>query len=498
MTSATQLTDYQAKFFAHELERSYANDHVGKLAGLLFDAQVEPKPHQIDAALFALQTPFLPGVILADEVGLGKTIEAGIVISQYWAERKRRILIIAPSSLRQQWKQELYEKFFIPSTILDAKSKDSLLAKTRAAEVLICSYEFVLRHETSLLKSWDLVVADEAHRLRSYWNGKAKVAESVSHVFRSAHKTVLLTATPLQNKLEELYGLVSIFDPDYFYSLDAFRERYIKGRDLTGDDDLVERVASISKRTLRTDANKYIRFTKRMPLTVEFTPSPDEVRLYDLVNDYLQRYELFAFAGSQRHLSALIIRKRLGSSTYAVASTLENIANRLADEVVAGKLRDNRGGLFLADFEAGDELEEEIVEEAEETSAQSSSTALDDDTLGRMRAEVAELREYAALARSITVNQKTVKLGEALDMGFERLRELGAAEKAIIFTDSTKTQEYIARTLADAGRGEGVVLFNGSNDSPQQTAIYQEWLKANQDSDLITGIPAVDRRKALV
>lgn len=495
-----QISNYQSKYFAYELQRSYANDHVGKLAGLLFDAQVEPKPHQIEAALFALQTPFLPGVILADEVGLGKTIEAGIVITQYWAERKRRILIIAPSSLRQQWKQELYEKFLIPSAILDAKNKDAILSKvdTQPAEVLICSYEFVLRHETALLKSWDLVVADEAHRLRNFWNGKAKMAAAVAHIARSAHKTVLLTATPLQNKLEELYGLVSVFDPDYFYSLSAFRERYIKNRDLTGDDDLAERVAAISKRTLRKDANKYIRFTKRMPLTVEFTPSSDEVRLYNLVNDYLQREELFAFAGSQRHLSALIIRKRLGSSTYAVASTLENIAKRLADEVAAGKLRDNRGGLFLADFEADDELEEEIVEDAEETATPASSTQLDTGTLKRMRAEVDELREYAALARSIMVNQKAVKLNEALDMGFERLRELGAAEKAIIFTDSTKTQEYIARTLADAGRGEGVVLFNGSNTSPEQTAIYQAWLTANKDGDLITGIPAVDRRKALV
>ncbi|MGP5507377.1 SNF2-related protein [Corynebacterium flavescens] len=494
------LSDYQAKYYAHELQRSYANDHVGNIAGLLFDAQVEPKPHQIDAALFALQTPFLSGVILADEVGLGKTIEAGIVISQYWAERKRRILIVAPSSLRQQWKQELHEKFLIPSTIIDAKTKDTLLgsADSRSTEVLICSYEFVLRHETSLLKSWDLVVADEAHRLRSYWNGKAKVAEAFSHVSKNAHKTVLLTATPLQNKLEELYGLVSIFDPDYFYSLDAFRERYIKSRDMAGDDDLVERVATISKRTLRKDANKYIQFTKRMPLTVEFTPSSDEVRLYDLVNDYLQRDDLFAFAGSQLHLSALIIRKRLGSSTYAVASTLQNIANRLADEVEAGKLRDNRGGLFLADFHAGDELEEDIVEEAETTAVQPTSTAIDEETLNRMRAEVDELREYAALARSITVNQKAVKLNEALDMGFERLRELGAAEKAIIFTDSTKTQEYIARSLREAGRGEGLVLFNGSNNSPEQTAIYQAWLTANKDSDLITGIPAVDRRKALV
>ena len=505
-----RITDYQAKYYAHELQRSYANDHVGKLAGLLFDAQVEPKPHQIDAALFALQTPFLPGVILADEVGLGKTIEAGIVISQYWAERRRNILIVAPSSLRQQWQQELYEKFLIPSSILEPKSKDSLLtqAGTRSAQVLICSYEFALRHESSLLKSWDLVVADEAHRLRNYWTGKTKAAEAVAHIVQGAHKTVLLTATPLQNKLEELYGLVSIFDPSYFYSLDAFRERYVKNRDLGGDDDLVERVATISKRTLRRDADKYIHFTKRLPLTIEFTPSPEESRLYDLVNDYLQREELFAFAGSQRHLSALIIRKRLGSSTYAVASTLENIANRLADEVAAGQRRDSRGGLITADFMAGDELTSEELEEADEledgtpartgSSSSAADTRFDDTLIKAMHAEVAELREYAALARSITENQKAVKLGEALDRGFERLRELGAPEKAIIFTDSTKTQQYIARALTEAGRGEGLVLFNGSNDSPEQTAIYQEWLKANQDGDLITGIAAVDRRKALV
>ena len=504
------ITHYQAKYYAHELQRSYANDHVGKIAGLLFDAQVEPKPHQIDAALFALQTPFLPGVILADEVGLGKTIEAGIVISQYWAERRRRILVITPSSLRQQWQQELCEKFLMPSSILDTRTKDALLAQTdsRSSQVLICSYEFVLRHEQSLLKAWDLVVADEAHRLRNYWTGRTKAAEAVAHVVGSAHKTVLLTATPLQNKLEELYGLVSVFDPTYFYSLDAFRERYVKNRDLNGDDDLNERVATISKRTLRRDADKYIHFTKRLPLTVEFAPSPDELKLYDLVNDFLQRDELFAFAGSQRHLSALIIRKRLGSSTYAVASTLENISNRLASEIAAGQSVDSRGGLVATDFGLDDELTGEELEEAEEIEANmragtsfgstATSGAIDEELTRAMQAEVAELRKYAALARSITVNQKAVKLAEALDLGFERLRELGAPEKAIIFTDSTKTQEYIARTLKDSGRDEGIVLFNGSNNSPEQTTIYQAWLKANKDGDLITGIASADRRKALV
>ena len=505
MSDAT-LTAYQAKYYAHELQRSYANDHVGKLAGLLFDAQVEPKPHQIDAALFALQTPYLSGVILADEVGLGKTIEAGIVISQYWAERRRRVLIIAPSSLRQQWQQELMEKFFIPSTLLDPKIKIDQLTRTATHDggVLICSYEFALRHETSLLRQWDLVICDEAHRLRNFYTGRNKAPEAISHILRGSAKTLLLTATPLQNRLEELYGLVSVFDPSYFFSLDAFRERYVKSKGIGDNDDLTERVAAITKRTLRRDAAKYVHFTKRLPLTVEFMPSAEEIELYEKVNEYLQRERLFAFGASQRHLTALIIRKRLGSSTYAVASTLEKIATRLQAELEAGIRRDNRGALIPAEF-PDDDLTDEEIEELEETPTTGATPfgpevgqELDDDMLEAMRQEVDELRNYGDLARSITVNQKAVKLGDALDKGFERLRELGAPEKAIIFTDSTKTQEYIARTLTEMGRGDGVVLFNGSNDSPGATNIYRDWLTANKDGDVITGLPAADRRKAIV
>lgn len=499
------LTVYQAKYYAYELQRSYANDHVGKLAGLLFDAQVEPKPHQIDAALFALQTPYLRGVILADEVGLGKTIEAGIVITQYWAERRRRILIVAPSSLRQQWQQELLEKFLIPSQLLDPRLKDEQLAHTaqQGLEVLICSYEYALRHETSLVRQWDLVICDEAHRLRNFYTGRNKAPEAISRIVREAHKTILLTATPLQNRLEELYGLVSVFDPDYFYSLEAFRERYVKSKGLRDNDDLVERVAGISKRTLRRDAAKYIHFTKRMPLTVEFMPSPPEIELYEKVNDYLQRDDLFAFSNSQRHLTALILRKRLGSSTYAVSSTLERIAARLAAEVAAGVRRNSRGGFILADF-AEDELTADELESLDEGITPTTDFGpgagerLGTETLEAMRAEVKELRSYAELARSITVNQKAVKLGEALDKGFERLKELGAPQKAIIFTDSTKTQEYIARTLTAGGRGDGLVLFNGTNSSPASAEIYRDWLEANKDGDVITGIAAADRRKALV
>lgn len=486
------LSDYQAKFYAHELDRSYASDHVGRLAGLLFDAQVEPKPHQVDAALFALQTPFTKGVILADEVGLGKTIEAGIVISQYWAQRHRRILIVAPSSLRQQWQQELSEKFALPATVLDGKNIETLLGSGGREEILICSYEFANSRTQKLIRTWDLVVCDEAHRLRSNWTGQAKIAGNLARICQGAGKTVMLTATPLQNRLEELYGLVSVFAPDYFHSLDAFRERYLDHPDGVGNDDLSARVARIAKRTLRKDADKYIRFTQRIPLTVAFTPSQAETELYDQINEYLQRPFLWAFAKSQRHLSALILRKRLGSSSFAVATTLERIASRLEAEARAGRRRNDAGAL-VDDPDITDELRE-----ASEASSDTGVVPIDSSHRAGMLEEVNELRGFAALARSITVNQKAVKLAEALEQGFDKLREIGASEKAIIFTDSTVTQEYLAQSLTEAGWGEGLILFNGSNDSPEANRIYNNWLEENKGGDLVTGIPAADRRKALV
>lgn len=483
--------NYQAKLYAYELERSYASDHVGKLAGLLFDAKVEPKPHQIDAALFALQTPFLNGVILADEVGLGKTIEAGIIISQYWAERKQRILIIAPSSLRQQWRQELDEKFAIPASLLEKTSLEDLSSPATLPQVLICSYEFANTNQVMLAKGWDLVVCDEAHRLRSNWTGKAKIPQAVASICKAAEKSVMLTATPLQNRLEELYGLVSVFDPGFFFSLEAFKSRYIDGSDEYGNDDLAARVAMLAKRTLRKDANKYIRFTERTPMTFAFTPSDEEIKLYDLVNDYLQRDEIWAFAKSQRHLSSLIVRKRLGSSSFALASTLERIADRLSAEIDSGK-RLNNAGVLLFDTDVEGEIQEASDFQI------SNAELISPEIRQAMYAEVCELRDYARFARCIEVNQKALILIDALEQGFAKLREIGAPEKAIIFTDSTVTQEYLAKTLREYGWGDELVLFNGVNNSSESNEIYKAWLEENRGSDIITGIIAADKRKALV
>lgn len=169
-----QFTDYHAKYFAHELTRRYPSDSVEKFAGAVASAQVDLNPHQVDAALFAFRSPLSKGTVLADEVGLGKTIEAGLVISQRWAERKRLILIITPANLRKQWHQELTEKFFLPCVLIESRSYNAAikLGNFRPFEaqdsVVICSYHFARSKASDVSATpWDLVVAsifdDEEH-----------------------------------------------------------------------------------------------------------------------------------------------------------------------------------------------------------------------------------------------------------------------------------------------------------------------------------------------
>src|SRR5262247_3399936 len=114
-------TIFHSNYYAHELTRRFSSEKFEKLSQSLFNATVDMNPHQIEAALFAFRSPLSRGALLADEVGLGKTIEAGLIISQLWAERRRRVLAVVPATLRNQWVQELEEKFFVPSVVLDSQ-----------------------------------------------------------------------------------------------------------------------------------------------------------------------------------------------------------------------------------------------------------------------------------------------------------------------------------------------------------------------------------------
>lgn len=304
-----------------------------KLASTLVDvqAQVDLNPHQVDAALFAFRSPLSKGAILADEVGLGKTIEAGLVISQKWAERKRKILIIAPANLRKQWSQELQDKFFLPSIILEAKSFNQYFKENQSnpfdrKEVVICSYQFARGKESNVSGvKWDLSVIDEAHRLRNVYKPNNIIARTIKQSLEHAPK-ILLTATPLQNSLMELYGLVSIIDEYTFGDTKSFKTQYNRGSSENDDQflELKERLKPICKRTLRRQVLEYVPYTNRIALVEEFYPTDEEQQLYDLVSEYLQQDNLFALPSSQRILMTLILRRLLASSTYAITGTFED------------------------------------------------------------------------------------------------------------------------------------------------------------------------------
>lgn len=514
------LTAYHAKLFAHELTKRSSSDNVDKLASALSDAQVDLNPHQIEAALFAFRSPLSKGAILADEVGLGKTIEAGILLAQRWAERSRKLLVICPANLRKQWSQELSDKFFLQTAILEAKTfneavRGGNLNPFDQPKIILCSYQFARSKEPYLRQTpWDLVVIDEAHRLRNVYKSSNKIAVAIKSALAGRQK-VLLTATPLQNSLLELYGLVSIVDEFIFGDLRSFRAQFTRAaaakpsatEDTAEYSSLRERIRPVCQRTLRRQVSQYVAFTRRHALVQEFVPTAEEQRLYDLVSDYLQSPNLYALPSSQRQLMTLMLRKLLASSTYAISDTLAGLAAKLEE---AERLSDATAinvDDFAENFELMPEIEEEWTEDDEETEDAAHApkqTPLSEEQRKERRVEIERLREFHELARSIHRNSKGEQLLTALNRGFAAAAVAQSGQpgtlqqKALLFTESRRTQEYIYRLLEQTEFAGKVVLFNGSNTDEKSQAIYRTWMDRHKGTDRITGSPTADKRAALV
>jgi len=503
------VTPYHAKYFAYELTKRCASDSIEKLAAALSDAQVDLNPHQVEAALFAFRSPFSRGAILADEVGLGKTIEAGLLISQRWAERKRRLLVIVPANLRKQWSQELADKFHLPSAILENRSFNEAiragnLNPFQRDEIVLCSYQFARIKEPYLRQTaWDLVVIDEAHRLRNVYKSSSKIATAIKQAVAPFPK-VLLTATPLQNSLLELYGLVSIIDDFAFGDLKSFRSRFARLGNDADFAELKERLRPLCKRTLRKQVLQYVKFTNRHALVQEFVPTAEEQRLYDLVSDYLQQPTLYALPASQRQLMTLILRKLLASSTYAISSTLDGLASKLEAAATASETVDALPEELPDNLENLDELADEWDED-ENGATPAERVRLTPEQLTELRQEMAKLREFHALAKSIVKNSKGEVLLTALRRGFAAAAEAQKnqaratiQQKALIFTESRRTQEYLLRVLEQTEFAGKVLLFNGTNNDPKSKEIYCHWLEQHAGTDRISGSPSADMRAALV
>jgi ERCC4-related helicase len=485
---------YHSKYYATLLTLQNGSGSVNRLSQSMFNAQIDLNPHQIEAALFAFQSPLSNGVILADEVGLGKTIEAGLVLCQYWSEFKRKIIIIAPASLRKQWGMELKEKFFIDSVILEAKSykeeikNNNINPFEQKDALVITSYQFAVRHEEEIIMAgYDLAIIDEAHKLRNVYRKENKTAKSIKRALANTKK-VLLTATPLQNSLLELYGLTSIVDDQVFGDVNSFKQNYVGS--LGAFTDLKERLMPVCHRTLRKDVLEYIKYTKRLPLVEEFTPSAKEQEVYDLISDFLQRDSLFAIPNKQRALITLIMRKLLASSTRAIIGTISTMINRLQASI------DNHTAISVVDAILDDESAENYMEE--EDVNDNEEVLLSTEDIRQIQNELIELRSFKTLALSIKVDAKLKSLVVALEKGLESQKQLGASEKALIFTESRRTQEYLYEYLTSNGYANKVVLFNGTNTDDNSKIIYKKWLEKHEGSDAITGSCTADKKQAIV
>jgi adenine-specific DNA-methyltransferase len=363
---------------------------------------------------------------------------------------------------------------------------------------------------------WDLVVADEAHRLRNVYKPSNVIANTLKIALGQRPK-LLLTATPLQNSLLELFGLVSFVDEHTFGDLRSFREQFSRVA-LTGQEvpvasntylapgltllpirtkqsplleTLRQRLRPIVHRTLRRQVTAYVPYTKRLPLVEEFSPDESEDRLYDLVSEYLQRDNLQALPSSQRSLMTLVLRKLLASSTFAIAGALSSMANRLRARLRSSRPLASIGSDLEEDYEALETTAEEWPEEEE-------AAPLSEEERTALEKELADLDAFAALAGSIQHNAKGRTLITALQVAFAKAREIGAAEKAIVFTESRRTQDYLLRVLGDSEFAEGIVLFNGSNTDERSRMIYAVWLERHRGTDRISRSRTADMRSALV
>ena len=500
-----EITKYHAKYFANELLRIKEYNNDDKISNALFNAKVDLNPHQVESALFAFKSPLSKGVILADEVGLGKTIEAGLVMSQYWAENRRKLIIVCPSSLRHQWENELKEKFNINSIIMEAKTfnleiKDGninpFMQKNKA---IILSYNFASSKKEILREiKWDLVVIDEAHKLRNCYKQNNKIGGNIKFAF-SDSKKLLLTATPLQNSLLELYGLVSLIDENFFGDLNSYKSRYIKEANF---EELKERLTACSKRNLRKDVLEYIKYTKRYPLTEEFNATDAEMELYNEISEFLTREESYAIPKSQRALTTLIIRKLLASSTRAILQTLQTIKARLEyikENNFIDKSINTVEGIIDDDFyfELEEDMEDVNIDNESEFEVNSDKNS-NKINMKLLDEEIASLENFIKRAESIKVDAKSNALLKALNIGFKKTKELGGNRKVLIFTENKRTQDYLAEFLEQNGYKDKLVLFNGSNSSTQAKEIYSQWCVKKENQNKLQGSKTANTRQALI
>lgn len=487
--SQRALHAVQRRYLAEELVRIRPADEQRRYVASQRSGRIDPNPHQIDAVIFALKRIPEGGCILADEVGLGKTIEAGLVIAQLLAEGKERILLITPKALLGQWRQELFTLFSITAVEYEPG------VDTAARGVFLVTRDFAGSEKGADVlfgvPPFDLCVIDEAHEIFAgiykrfdrdgvylHDSEKAKMAGRARDLLRDT-PVLLLTATPIQNTLTELWGLAQFVEPTgtLLGNLATFRQMFCGGDDRTlargQEHELQKRVQEICQRTLRRQAQEFMKqpFVGRLARLFEYKMSDEEKSLYDDVTAYLLEPNLCAFRGNQRTLLLIGFHRRMASSVPALAASLEKVARRLERmlEGAAGLHGDDTAKALLDDLEEDELTVDDDVDEAPPPMAEV------------IEAELERVRTFVARARGLPSDAKADALVRAVRTVLERAEHGQGPGKVVVFTESITTQDYLRKVLRDSGlvSDEEITLFRGTNDGPRAMQALERWRSEN-------------------
>jgi superfamily II DNA or RNA helicase/uncharacterized protein (UPF0335 family) len=436
---------YVLKTEAHLLHLAHANNKILSLS----NSRTRILAHQVESThriVNSLNKRFL----IADEVGLGKTIEAGLVIKELvYRHDYRRILIVCPASLLLQWQNEMRSKFNEDFAIMDRKGL-SLASHGggnpwKGAEKIICSLDFIKnRAFADDLKNvrWDAVIFDEAHRLRRDSKHATQAYVAGEMISRRTRSLLLLSATPFRGNLEELYYLVSLVDRNLLGPFNSFYLNYCHdGSDLSS---LRRRISDVVIRRTKKEVGG---FTLRHARTVRFDLYPDERLLYDETTAYVAEEFNRAMQSENRAVGFVmtVFQKLLDSSSHALCVALMNRRERLMS--IAEKAESALG--VAAEFDAA------YPDAAEDDDLRGVIGETTRKTLGEIREEIKTLERLIALAGSIEKNKKAEKLA-----GLVRDLKKKGHGKFLIFTQFRTTQDYLSRVLSSFS----VEVFHGSMD----------------------------------
>lgn len=412
-------------------------------------SKIDPLPFQIEAVYgYILKLPHIR-YLIADDPGAGKTIMAGLIIKELKLRGIiKKVLIVVPGHLKDQWKRELKDKFQEIFEVIDRSRMDASYGDnpwTRETQV-ITSMDYAKREEVlpSLSSSeWDLVVVDEAHKFTAYRYGETKIDKSQRYrlgetLSKISEHLLFLTATPHKGDPENYRLFLDLLEPGFFAQTELLNES-IKNRD---NPLFIRRLKEDMK-----DFNGRPIFKPRHPITLKFNLSDKEKDLYNSLSRYVvTEYNKAVNDNGRRNIAfaLLILQRRMASSTFALLQSLIRRKNRLSEflgvaEIPLVPLKT----INIEDYEESEESQRWEAEKEWETI----SFAENKEELKREIATIDRLIQSAEEIIAEETEKKLTELKKSIAEGFKKIKETGGNEKILIFTESRDTMDYLFKKI---------------------------------------------------